>query len=70
MPVTDSYCGEYNINTPIAGTNAVSATAVLKFPKIELTSIGVSVTYDYTVAFVGTKDGHVKKVNKVIYLKR
>ena len=60
--IDDNYCGQHEINTPIAGSEAVSADAVLYMEGTSATSIAVMVTHEYTVAFVGTGDGQLKKV--------
>ena len=60
--IDDNYCGQYEFNTPIAGSEAVSADAVLFMEDTVATSIAVMVTYEYTVAFIGTVNGQLKKV--------
>jgi len=61
--INDDYCGTFgDINTPIAGTRPVEATAVVRFEETSTTAIAVTVTHDYTVAFIGTDKGELKKV--------
>ena len=63
--ISDDYCGTYgDINTPIAGTRPVEANAVIRFEETSATSIAVTVTHDYTVAFIGTDKGNLKKVGQ------
>ena len=64
--IGDDYCGQYEVNTPIVGTEAVSANAVLHMKGTSATSIAVMVTDEYTVAFVGTLSGDIKKVGRTI----
>ena len=60
----DDYCGRYEFNHPIAGLQAVEANAVLQFPNDSITAIAVTETHDYTVAFLGTDNGQLKKVRR------
>ena len=62
MSITDQYCGDYDINHPIAGTQPIKADAALQFATSLLTSITVTITHQYTVAFLGTEEGYLKKV--------
>ncbi|XP_041350001.1 plexin-A2-like isoform X2 [Gigantopelta aegis] len=61
--IDDDYCGAQDINNPLNGYNPIKEEAVLKFtPNTTVSSIIVSITHFYTVAFVGTTSGHIKKV--------
>ena len=60
--IGDDYCGQHEFNTPIVGTEAVSTNATLYIPDTVARSIAVMVTHEYTVAFVGTAEGQLKKV--------
>ncbi|XP_064633300.1 plexin-A4-like isoform X2 [Lineus longissimus] len=60
--INDDYCGTHNFNTPIGGTIPVSATPVISFDNTLLTAIAVSPVANYTVAFLGTENGQLKKV--------
>ncbi|CAG5119135.1 unnamed protein product, partial [Candidula unifasciata] len=63
--IDDDYCGETDSNQPIAGTSPIVSQPVLTFPAASprLSSITVATTHDYTVAYLGTKDGHLIKVS-------
>ncbi|XP_064605454.1 plexin-A2-like isoform X2 [Liolophura sinensis] len=62
--ITKDYCGDYEINRPIDGTIPISSEAVIKFASpTNATAIAVTTTHDYTVAFVGLYNGHLKKVS-------
>ena len=67
--IDDDYCGHYEFNTPIVGTEAVSSNAVQFMPGTDATSIAVMVTFEYTVAFVGTAEGQLKKVGITLIMK-
>ncbi|XP_050411553.1 plexin-A4 isoform X3 [Patella vulgata] len=61
VSITDDYCGdEYNF--PVSGTKDIKAKPLLQYTNTFVTSIVTATTYNYTVAFVGTKNGHIKKV--------
>lgn len=64
LEIADNYCGEFPINHPIAGTNPLSHDAIVHFPNSVATSMIVTVTHQFTVAFLGTQDGMLKKVRK------
>ncbi|BFZ08936.1 hypothetical protein BsWGS_11975 [Bradybaena similaris] len=63
--ITDDYCGEGDSNQLIAGEMPIESQPVLTFPPnlFNLSAIRVTTTHDYTVAFVGTKDGTLIKVS-------
>ena len=50
-----------DVNTPIGGNMPVQSVAVLTTDTL-LTSVAAATTGDFTVVFVGTDTGHVKKV--------
>lgn len=62
MLINSSYCGEVEQNGPLVGVIPVEASAALVFRDVELTAVAASVVDEQTVAFLGTADGHVKKV--------
>lgn len=67
--ITKDYCGDYEINRPIDGTIPISSEAVIKFASpTNATAIAVTTTHDYTVAFVGLYNGHLKKVRLFVSL--
>ena len=63
LEIGDDYCGEHDINHPIRGSDAVSATAAVTWSGDDVTSVAVATTGNHTVAFVGTASGRVKKVS-------
>ncbi len=67
MSITDHYCGDYDINHPIAGTTPIRASAALQLADSLVTAVTVTITHSYTVAFLGTSDGQLKKVSVVGY---
>lgn len=60
LPIEEDFCGS-KLNYQIDGFSPISAVSVTTF-KIQLTAITVTHTKGFTVAFVGTINGHVKKV--------
>lgn len=62
FPIDDNYCGTYDINTPINGPEPITAEAGTIL-NASASSIAVSITHRYTVAFIGTTHGHIKKVS-------
>lgn len=44
------------------------ATPVITYQGPRLTAVAVADTHDYSVAFLGTADGHLKKVNETRFL--
>ena len=63
LDVGDNYCGQHEMNNPIDGSKPISANAAAKFTSTA-SSVTVAVVADYTVAFVGTTSGHIKKVGR------
>ncbi|KAK3103520.1 hypothetical protein FSP39_019830 [Pinctada imbricata] len=59
--IDDDYCGLYDINTPIDGPDLVEANGAMTLNSTA-TSLVVTITNKYTVAFVGTDKGHIHKV--------
>ena len=51
-----------DVNTPLGGSMPVEAAPVLRFSGILLTAVAATSTHDYTVTFLGTSTGHLKKV--------
>ncbi|GFY60905.1 hypothetical protein TNIN_181261 [Trichonephila inaurata madagascariensis] len=60
LQINDEFCG-MDVNTPLGGSMAVEAAPVLRFSGILLTSVAATSTHDYTVTFLGTSTGHLKK---------
>ena len=58
--IGEEFCG-LDVNNPLGGELPVVAQPVLTF-KSHLTAVTATSTGDYSVAFMGTGDGHLKKV--------
>ncbi|XP_046596582.1 plexin-A4 isoform X1 [Neodiprion lecontei] len=58
--IAEDFCG-LDVNTPLGGQDPIAALPVLAFEE-HLTAVAATSTGDYTVVFVGTSDGHLKKV--------
>lgn len=52
-----------DVNTPLGGEQPVSAIPVLLFNS-RLTAVAATSTGDFTVVFIGTATGHLKKVSE------
>jgi plexin A len=50
-----------DVNTPLGGSMPIEAAPVLTYSGTLLTSVAATSTHDYTVAFLGTSDGRVKR---------
>ena len=61
--VPEDYCGLFDKNSPIVGDIPLTASPVSSFTDLSLSAITVATTGDYTVAFLGTETGHLKKVS-------
>ncbi|XP_026472464.1 plexin-A4 [Ctenocephalides felis] len=59
--IGEDFCG-LDVNTPLGGEQPIAAVPVLLLPNTRLTAVAATSTGDYTVVFVGTADGHLKKV--------
>lgn len=61
--IDDDYCGKYDFNTPINGPESVKASRAIGI-NTSASSLIVTTTHaGYTVAFIGTRTGHIKKVS-------
>lgn len=58
--LNEDFCG-MEVNTPLGGKQPVEGLAVLTFPT-RLTAVAATSTEVYTVVFLGTANGHLKKV--------
>ncbi|XP_063219970.1 plexin-A1 [Bacillus rossius redtenbacheri] len=58
--IGEDFCG-LDVNTPLGGELAIMAAPVLAF-NTHLTAVAATSTGDYTVVFLGTAHGHLKKV--------
>jgi plexin A len=58
--IGEDFCG-LDVNTPLGGEQPISAVPVLLFGT-RLTAVAATSTGDFTVVFIGTATGHLKKV--------
>ncbi|XP_067128995.1 plexin-A2 isoform X2 [Centruroides vittatus] len=61
VQINDDFCG-MDVNTPLGGSMPMEATPVLTYSGVLLTAVAATSTHDYTVAFLGTSIGHLRKV--------
>lgn len=60
VQINDDFCG-LDVNTPLGGSMPIEAAPVLTYNNDLLVSVAATSTHDYTVAFLGTADGKIKK---------
>jgi len=60
--IEEDFCG-MDVNTPLGGEKPAVAVSVLNFTTL-LTSVAATSAGNYTVAFLGTANGHLKKVHE------
>ncbi|XP_076307717.1 plexin-A2-like isoform X1 [Tachypleus tridentatus] len=60
VQINDDFCG-MDVNTPLGGTMPIEGVPVLTYSGVLLTAVAATSTHDYTVAFLGTSVGHLKK---------
>lgn len=63
VQISDDFCG-MEVNTPLDGAVPIDAAPLLVYPNTLLTAVSAVSTHDYTVCFLGTSDGHLKKVRR------
>ncbi|XP_055347124.1 plexin-A2-like [Paramacrobiotus metropolitanus] len=61
LEVRDDFCGS-DFNYPISGSIPIAAASILTYPEGRITAVALSVTHIYTVLFLGTEKGVLKKV--------
>lgn len=59
--ISEDFCG-LDVNTPLGGEAPIQMEAALAFNDL-LTAVAATSTGDYTVVFLGTGNGHLKKVS-------
>ncbi|XP_061187721.1 plexin-A4-like isoform X2 [Saccostrea echinata] len=62
LDIGDDYCGQYDFNNPISGPEAVKTDIAISINATASSLIVTTTNAGYTVAFVGTKTGHIKKI--------
>lgn len=58
--IGEDFCG-LDVNTPLGGEAPIASLPVLQFTT-RLSAVAATSTGDFTVVFVGTATGHLKKV--------
>ncbi|XP_055342712.1 plexin-A2-like [Paramacrobiotus metropolitanus] len=61
IEVGDNFCGS-DFNYPLNGSIPITATPILTYSDVRITAVATSVTHAYTVLFLGTEKGVLKKV--------
>nr|XP_014347985.1 PREDICTED: plexin-A2 isoform X2 [Latimeria chalumnae] len=61
VPIDDNFCG-LDINQPLGGLALVEGVTLLTESRDRMTSVASYVYNGYCVAFVGTKNGRIKKI--------
>ncbi|XP_063811395.1 plexin-A2 isoform X1 [Pseudophryne corroboree] len=61
VPIDDDFCG-LDINQPLGGLNLVEGVTLYTESRDRMTSLASYVYNNYSVVFVGTKSGRVKKI--------
>ena len=61
-----NYCGEKKLNSPLSGeVPLISASLITFVDEPSLTAVAIDIVQSrYTVAFIGTEAGHLKKVRR------
>ncbi|XP_062600116.1 plexin-A4-like [Saccostrea cucullata] len=62
LVIGDEYCGQYDFNNPVNGPEAIKASLAISVNSTASSLIVTTTNAGYTVAFVGTKTGHIKKI--------
>ncbi|XP_066284824.1 plexin-A2-like isoform X5 [Branchiostoma lanceolatum] len=61
LPINDDFCG-FEVNHPMGGTMPIPAQPVYSTNSATLTAVTSLEVQEYTVVFLGTNRGHLKKV--------
>lgn len=59
--ISEDFCG-LDVNSPFGGEMPALASSSITFTDHELTSVAATTTSSFTVVFIGTSKGHVKKL--------
>lgn len=63
--IGEDFCG-LDVNTPLGGGDPVLERPVATMNGVLLTAVAATSTGDFTVVFLGTSKGHVKKVSRAV----
>lgn len=69
VPIDDNFCG-LDINQPLGGSTPVDGVTLLTSGRDRMTSVASYVYNGYSVVFVGTKTGKLKKVGLFLWFWR
>lgn len=69
VPIDDNFCG-LDINQPLGGSTPVDGVTLFTSSRDRMTSVASYVYNGYSVVFVGTKTGKLKKVSLFLWLQR
>ena len=69
VPIDDNFCG-LDINQPLGGSVPVDGVTLFTSSRDRMTSVASYVYNGYSVVFVGTKTGKLKKVSLFLWLRR
>uniref|UniRef100_A0A8C2YEI9 Plexin-A2 n=1 Tax=Coturnix japonica TaxID=93934 RepID=A0A8C2YEI9_COTJA len=67
VPIDDNFCG-LDINQPLGGSVPVDGVTLFTSSRDRMTSVASYIYNGYSVVFVGTKNGKVKKVREFLWL--
>lgn len=67
--IGEDFCG-LDVNTPLGGNEAVVERPVVTMNNVLLTAVAATSTGDFTVVFLGTSKGHLKKVTFLFFFFR
>lgn len=62
--IDNEYCGKYDFNTPINGPELIKASKTININTTASSLIVTTTHSGYTMAFIGTRTGHIKKVRQ------
>ncbi len=63
--IGEDFCG-LDVNTPLGGGDPVMERPVATMNGVLLTAVAATSTGDFTVVFLGTSKGHMKKVSRAV----
>ncbi|KAI2798414.1 hypothetical protein BLOT_012695 [Blomia tropicalis] len=61
VQINEDFCG-MDVNQLLGGINPIETEPAITYDNVHLTSVAATSIHDFTVAFLGTSTGHLKKV--------
>lgn len=61
VQISDDFCG-MDVNNLISGSVPIETSPVIEYKNVSLTAVAASPTNDFTVAYLGTSDGQLKRL--------